>query len=255
MNKVNKKFLTAMGGGIITSLALPIVAASCDNKAKNEQPKNNIDDLPNDDSNNNNVDNNKDSTSASISMNESGAKSETVENSNSHTTRNVSNKDMKDTKISKESEASIYLYEKWGRDIYKFDPNSPNFKKPDKNSQTDAPSRITNESNTVSFSSFNPEFKKYLTETYTFWNELKAFVIAVSKSKDQELLRKYQKHFELWKIIDQIIQSVTLNPNGKDSLQEQFKDSETRDHLHNLNKSYEDIRSEVNDFVKKLNKK
>ncbi|WP_429979852.1 variable surface lipoprotein, partial [Mycoplasmopsis bovis] len=52
MNKVNKKFLTVMGG-IITSLALPIVAASCNNKNQKETGKENknkniVDTIPSD---------------------------------------------------------------------------------------------------------------------------------------------------------------------------------------------------------------
>ncbi|QUE42602.1 hypothetical protein HYD95_00850 [Mycoplasmopsis bovis] len=115
-------------------------------------------------------------------------------------------------------------------------------KEPDKNNQTDAPSRVTNETNMASFSSFDPEFKMYLTKTYTFWNELKEFVAVGIKTKDMELLKKYQKHFKFWKDIDRIIQFVESNPNGKDSLYEEFKDLEKRNALYELNKSYEDIR-------------
>ncbi|QQH24998.1 hypothetical protein HYD43_00820 [Mycoplasmopsis bovis] len=39
MNKVNRKFLTAMGGGIITSLALPIVAPYATIKIKKKLEK------------------------------------------------------------------------------------------------------------------------------------------------------------------------------------------------------------------------
>ncbi|QQH21594.1 hypothetical protein HYE35_00840 [Mycoplasmopsis bovis] len=84
MNKVNRKFLTAMGGGIITSLALPIVAALCNNKNQKETGKENknkniADTIPSDNTH-----------SANNSSSESD-KSKNADNSNSNSNSNVNN--------------------------------------------------------------------------------------------------------------------------------------------------------------------
>ncbi len=251
MNKVNKKFLTAMGG-VITPLMLPIVAASCNNKNQKETEKENknkniVDTIPSDNThsannsssksdkskNADNADSNSNSNVNNSANNSSSKsdKSKNADNADSNSNSNVNNSadNHNSRKSDTENTERSSSDNKNNMQIYKYGLKIINEKAED----------------SVKITTIDSELKDFILKTFKFYYELTPLVIKL-KSKDIETKKKHNDIFTFWKEFGRIIDSKSL-------LNEIFKKEDEKAVLLERIKEYEsETRSKVLELIKEI---